>query len=41
VAFYVFIYICRYLDMPDFFAAFLPLLIFGPTSVAMLDSIKT
>ena len=41
MAFYVFIYICRYLGMPDFFAAFLPLLIFGPTSVAMLDSIKT
>lgn len=41
VAFYAFIYICRYINMPDFFAAFLPLLIFGPTSVAMLDSIKT
>ncbi len=40
-AFYIFIYICRYINMPDFFAAFLPLLIFGPTSVAMLDSIKT
>ncbi len=39
--FYVFIYICRYMGLPDFWAAFLPVLIFGPVSVLMLDSIKT
>ncbi len=39
--FYVFIYIARYMGLPDFWAAFLPVLIFGPVSVLMLDSIKT
>ena len=39
--FYVFIYICRYMGLPDFWAAFLPLLLFGPISVLMLDSVKT
>ncbi|HDY65539.1 MAG TPA: LptF/LptG family permease [Phycisphaerae bacterium] len=40
-AFWVFIYICRYMGLPDFWAAFLPLLLFGPVSVLMLDSVKT
>ena len=39
--FYVFIYICRYMGLLDFWAAFLPLLLFGPISVLMLDSVKT
>jgi len=39
--FYVFVYFCRYLGMPDFLGAFLPALIFGPVSVLTLDSIKT
>ncbi|MBN1556105.1 MAG: LptF/LptG family permease [Phycisphaerae bacterium] len=39
--FYVFVYICRYLGLPDFLGAFLPALLFGPVSVLMLDSIKT
>lgn len=39
--FYVFVYACRYLGLPDFFSAFLPALLFGPLSVLMLDSIKT
>ena len=39
--FYVFIYICRYMGLPDFWAAFLPILLFGPISVLMLDSVKT
>jgi len=40
-SFYVFIYLCRYMGFGDFWAAFLPVLIFGPVSVIMLDSIKT
>lgn len=39
--FYVFIYFCRYLGLPDFLSAFLPALLFGPVSVLALDSIKT
>ena len=39
--FYVFVYFCRYLGMPDFLGAFLPALLFGPISVLSLDSIKT
>ncbi|MBN1941773.1 MAG: LptF/LptG family permease [Phycisphaerae bacterium] len=39
--FYVFVYFCRYLGLPDFLGAFLPALLFGPISVLTLDSIKT
>ena len=39
--FYIFIYAARYMGLPDFWGAFLPVLIFGPASVLMLDSIKT
>jgi lipopolysaccharide export LptBFGC system permease protein LptF len=39
--FYVFIYVARYMGLPDFWGAFLRVLIFGPASVLMLDSIKT
>lgn len=40
-AFFFFIYICRYMGLPNFLGAFLPVLIFGPISVIMLDSVKT
>lgn len=39
--FFIFVHVCRYLGLPEFWAAFLPVLIFGPVSVLMLDSIKT
>ena len=39
--FYVFIYICRYLGLPATWAAWLPILLFGPIAVVMLDSVKT
>ncbi|HNX26141.1 MAG TPA: hypothetical protein PKK48_01910, partial [Phycisphaerae bacterium] len=38
--FYVFIQFCQYV-LPDAWAAFMPLMIFGPISILMLDSIKT
>ena len=40
-AFYVFIYGCRYLNIPPVWAAWLPVLIFGPLSVVMFDTVKT
>lgn len=40
-AFFIFIYICRYMDMGEFLSAFLPVLLFGPVSILMLDSVKT
>ncbi len=40
-AFFIFIYICRYMDMGEFLSAFLPVLLFGPIAVLMLDSVKT
>ncbi|MBT3279385.1 MAG: LptF/LptG family permease [Phycisphaerales bacterium] len=40
-AFFGFIYICRYLNLPPFWAACLPTLLFGPVSVLMHDAIKT
>ena len=40
-AFYVFVYFCRYLDIPPVWSAWLPTLVFGPVAVVMLDSIKT
>ena len=40
-AFFIFVHVCRYLGLPEFWAAFLPVLLFGPVSVLMLDSIKT
>jgi len=39
--FYAFIYICRYMGLPPLLAAFLPILLFGPIAVVMLDSVKT
>lgn len=39
--FYAFIYICRYLGLPPTLAAWMPILIFGPISAVMLDSVKT
>jgi hypothetical protein len=40
-AFYVFIYVCRYMDLPAMWAAWLPVLLFGPLAVVMIDAIKT
>ena len=40
-AFYMFVYFCRYLDIPPVWSAWLPTLVFGPVAVVMLDSIKT
>ena len=34
-------YLCRYIGLPPFWAAFSPCLIMGPISVLMLDNIKT
>jgi lipopolysaccharide export LptBFGC system permease protein LptF len=39
--FYVFIYICRYMNVDPTIAAWLPILLFGPISFVMLDSVKT
>jgi lipopolysaccharide export LptBFGC system permease protein LptF len=41
-AFFAFIYICRFL-MPEqpFWAAYMPILLFGPVAAVMLDAIKT
>jgi lipopolysaccharide export LptBFGC system permease protein LptF len=41
MSFFAFIYIARYIGLGDFLGAFLPVLLFGPTAVLMLDSIKT
>jgi len=40
-AFYVFMYGCRYVDIAPVWAAWLPILIFGPLSVLMFDTVKT
>jgi hypothetical protein len=40
-AFYVFVYACRYLDIAPIWAAWLPVLIFGPLAVLMFDTVKT
>ena len=39
--FFVFIYVCRYMPVDPTIAAWLPILLFGPVSVVMLDSVKT
>ncbi len=39
--FYVFVYICRYVNLDPVLAAWLPILLFGPVAVLMLDSVKT
>jgi lipopolysaccharide export system permease protein len=40
-AFYAFIYLARYVGLPPSLAAWLPVMLFGPVSVVMLDSVKT
>ena len=37
----VFIYLCRYVGLPPVLGAWLPVLVFGPVVVLMLDGIKT
>lgn len=39
--FFGLIYAARYIGLPDFWSAFLPVLLFGPISVLMLDGVKT
>jgi lipopolysaccharide export LptBFGC system permease protein LptF len=40
-AFYAFIYLCRNVGLPPTFGAWLPVMLFGPVAVVMLDSVKT
>ena len=40
-AFFAFTYICRYTQIGPYGAAFLPVLLFGPVAVVMLDAVKT
>ncbi len=40
-AYYALIYMCRYIGLPPVWAAWLPILLFGPVAVVMLDSVKT
>ena len=40
-AFYAFIYVCRYMGLSPTLAAWLPVILFGPVSIVMLDSVKT
>jgi hypothetical protein len=39
--FYAFIYICRYMGLEPFWAAWMPLVIFGGVAAIMWDSVKT
>ena len=39
--FYAFIFVCRYIDLSPTWAAWLPVLLFGPVAVVMLDAVKT
>ncbi|MCE5279326.1 MAG: LptF/LptG family permease [Planctomycetaceae bacterium] len=41
VGFYAFIYICQYAALSPTLTAWLPVLLFGPVAVVMLDSVKT
>jgi len=40
-AFYFFIYASRFIGLPPAWAAWMPILIFAPVAVVMLDSVKT
>ena len=40
-SFYLFIYTSRFIGLPPAWAAWLPILIFGPISVVMFDTVKT
>ena len=39
--FFAFVYICRFMDLSPTLAAWLPVLLFGPVAIVMVDSIKT
>ncbi len=41
LAFYAFIYVCRYMGLSPMLAAALPSALFGPVAVLMFDSVKT
>ncbi len=40
-AFFLFIYLCRYIGLDPVLAAWLPILPFGPVAIIMLDAMKT
>ena len=40
-AFFAFTHICRFMGIQPFWRAFLPIMLFSPVSVVMLDSVKT
>ena|GEM_PF-1113692 len=40
-AYFAFVYACRLMGLPPIVGAFLPIVLFGPVSVIMLDSVKT
>jgi len=39
--FFAFVHLCRQVDVSPMLAAWLPVLVFGPVSILMLDSVKT
>jgi hypothetical protein len=39
--FFAFIHICRFMDLPPTLSAWLPILLFGPVAVVMVDAVKT
>jgi lipopolysaccharide export LptBFGC system permease protein LptF len=41
MGFFAFVYICQSLDISPLLGAWLPILVFGPVSIFMLDSVKT
>ncbi len=41
LGFFVFVYICQSLDISPLLGAWMPIFVFGPASIFMLDSVKT
>lgn len=41
LVFYGFVFACRYVGLPPVWAAWLPILVFGPVAAVMVDSVKT
>lgn len=41
LTFYAFVYLCRHVGLPPTWAAWLPILMFGPIAAVMLDTVKT
>ncbi|MBS3734298.1 MAG: LptF/LptG family permease [Phycisphaerae bacterium] len=40
-AFYIFVHLCRYIDLPPVWSAWTPLLVFGPITAVTIDAVKT